>query len=133
MAAATRHDDWGNVVQVGKEGAEEEGEYQDAEGWGSGNDRGWGAPDPNDPQDPPYEGAHGCHPLDSLPPDPMDLLGNLVDVLWDAGLQANPGCRWRYQQALHRCAHGDIMPDPDLNPDWDDDDTPRVKNSSSYL
>ena len=30
-------------------------------------------------------------------------------------------------QALHRRAHGGIMPDPDLNPDSDDDDTPRVK------
>ena len=54
----------------------------------------------------------------------MDLLGNLVDALQDAGLQANPGHRQRYQQALHRCAHGGIMPDPDLNPDSDDDDTP---------
>ena len=57
----------------------------------------------------------------------MNLLGNLVDVLQDAGLQANPGHRWWYQQALHRHAHGGIMPDPDLNPDSDDDDTPRVK------
>ena len=33
MAAATRQDDQGNVVQVGEEGDEgEEGEYQDAEG-----------------------------------------------------------------------------------------------------
>ena len=32
-------------------------------------------------------------PWDPLPPDPMDLLGNLVDALWDAGLQANPGHR----------------------------------------
>ena len=31
MAAATRQDDQGNVVQVG-EGDEEEGEYQDTEG-----------------------------------------------------------------------------------------------------
>ena len=30
MAAATRQDDQGNVVQIGGEG--EEGEYQDAEG-----------------------------------------------------------------------------------------------------
>ena len=30
MAAATRQDDQGNVVQVGDEG---EGEYQDTEGW----------------------------------------------------------------------------------------------------
>ena len=44
--------------------------------------------------------------------DPMDLLGNLVDALRDAGLQANPGHRQRYQQALHRCAHGGIMPKP---------------------
>ena len=57
----------------------------------------------------------------------MDLLGNLVDVLQDASLQANPGHRQRYQQALHRHAHGGIMPDPDLNTDSDDDDTPRVK------
>ena len=57
----------------------------------------------------------------------MDLLGNLVDALRDASLQANPGHRQRYQQALHRHAHGGIMPDPDLNPDSDDDDTPRVK------
>ena len=33
MAAATRHDDQGNVVQVGEEEDEgEEGEYQDTEG-----------------------------------------------------------------------------------------------------
>ena len=59
----------------------------------------------------------------------MDLLGNLVDVLCDAGLQANPGCRQRFQQALHRCAQGGIPPDPNPNPDADsdDDDTPRVK------
>ena len=97
MAAAARQDDQGNVVQVGEEGEEgEEGEYQDAEGQGPGDDRGWGAPDPHNPWDPPYGGAWGCHPLDPLPPDPMDLLGNLVDVLQDAGLQANPGCRQRY-------------------------------------
>ena len=41
MAAATRQDGQGNVVQVGEEGAEgEEGEYQDAEGRGAGDDRG---------------------------------------------------------------------------------------------
>ena len=57
----------------------------------------------------------------------MDLLGNLVDELRDASLQANPGCRGRYQQALCRHAHGGIMPGPDLNPDSDDADTPRVK------
>ena len=32
MAAATRQDDQGNVVQVGGEGDEGEGEYQDAKG-----------------------------------------------------------------------------------------------------
>ena len=33
MAAVTRKDDQGNVVQLGEEGDEgEEGEYQDAEG-----------------------------------------------------------------------------------------------------
>ena len=32
MAAAARQDDQGNVVQVGEEGDEGEGEYQDAEG-----------------------------------------------------------------------------------------------------
>ena len=59
----------------------------------------------------------------------MDLLGNLVDVLHDAILQANPGHRQRYQQALCRHAQGGILPDPNLNPDADsdDDDTPRVK------
>ena len=78
---------------------------------------------------PPYGGGHGCHPLDPLPPDPMDLLGNLVDALCDASLQANPGHRWRYQQALQRHAQGGILPDPNLNPDADsdDDDTPQVK------
>ena len=91
MAAAARQDDQGNVVQVGEEGAEgEEGEYQDTKGQGPGDDRGWGAPDPHDPQDPPYGGASGCHPLDPLPSDPMDLLGNLVDALCDVSLQANP-------------------------------------------
>ena len=57
----------------------------------------------------------------------MDLLGNLVDVLRDAGLQANPGYRWRYQQALCRHVHGGVMTPPDLNPHSDEDDTPRVK------
>ena len=32
MAAAIRQDDQGNVVQVGEEGDEGEGEHQDAEG-----------------------------------------------------------------------------------------------------
>ena len=41
MAAATRQDDQGNVVQVGDEGDEgDEGEYQDAEGRGPGDERG---------------------------------------------------------------------------------------------
>ena len=59
----------------------------------------------------------------------MDLLGNLVDVLHDTGLQANPGHRCRFQQALHRHTQGGIPPDPNLNPDLDsdDDDTPRAK------
>ena len=35
MAAATRQDDQGNLVQVG-----EEGEYQDAKGQGPGDERG---------------------------------------------------------------------------------------------
>ena len=39
MATAARQDDQGNVIQVG-EGAEGEGEYQDAEGRGAGDDRG---------------------------------------------------------------------------------------------
>ena len=109
MAAAARHDDQGNAVHIGEEGAEgEEGEYQDAEGQGAGDDRGQGAPDPHNPQDPPHGGARGCHPLDPLPPDPMDLLGNLVDALHDAGLQANPGHRCRFQQALRRHAHKEV-------------------------
>ena len=33
MAAATRHDDQGNMIHIGKEGAEgEEGEYHDTKG-----------------------------------------------------------------------------------------------------
>ena len=33
MTAAARHDDQGNIIHIGKEGAEEEeGEYHDAEG-----------------------------------------------------------------------------------------------------
>ena len=40
MAAAARQDDQGNVVQVGEEGAEGEGEYQDTKGQGAGDDRG---------------------------------------------------------------------------------------------
>ena len=64
----------------------------------------------------------------------MDLLGNLVDALHDAGLQANPGHRQRYQQALCRHAHGGIAPDPDLDPDSDDDDnTLRVKIPPPHL
>ena len=79
-----------------------------------GDDRAQGVPDPHDPHDPhcggahgccknpdlAYGGHHGCHPLDPLPPNPMDLLGNLVDALHDASLQANPGHRCRFQQAL---------------------------------
>ena len=57
----------------------------------------------------------------------MDLPGNLVDVLCDASLQANPSCRCRFQQALRRCVQGGVLPDPNFNPDSDDDDTPRVK------
>ena len=59
----------------------------------------------------------------------MDLLGNLIDALCDAGLQANPGHRCRFQQALRRHTQGGILPDPNLNPDSDsdDDDTPQVK------
>ena len=59
----------------------------------------------------------------------MDLLGNLVDALHDTGLQANPGCQCRFQQAARRHAQGGILPDPNLNPDLDsdDDDTPWVK------
>ena len=41
MAAATRQDDQGNLVQVGDEGDEgEEGEHQDTEGQGPGDERG---------------------------------------------------------------------------------------------
>ena len=41
MAAATKQDDQGNLVQVGEEGDEgEEGEHQDAEGQGPGDERG---------------------------------------------------------------------------------------------
>ena len=41
MAAATRQDDQGNVVQVGDEEAEgEEEEYQDTKGQGPDEDRG---------------------------------------------------------------------------------------------
>ena len=98
MATATRQYDQGNAVHVGEEGAEgEEGEYQNAKGRGAGDDREQGAPAPHDPQDLPHGGACGHHPLDPLPPDPMDLLGNLVDALHDTGLQANPGCRCRFQ------------------------------------
>ena len=58
----------------------------------------------------------------------MDLLGNLVDAP-DAGLQANPGCRCRFQQALRRHTQGGILPDPNFNPDLDsdDDNTAQVK------
>ena len=41
MAAATRQDDQGNLVQVGDKGDEgEEGEHQDTEGQGPGDERG---------------------------------------------------------------------------------------------
>ena len=69
-----------------------------------------------------YGGYHPCHGLDPLPPDPMDLLGNLVEALHDAGLQANPGCQCRFQQAVRRHTQGGILPDPNLNPDLDSDD-----------
>ena len=48
------------------------------------------SPNPREPQDPPYGGACRHHPLDPLPPDPMDLLGNLVDALHNAGLPSQP-------------------------------------------
>ena len=70
------------------------------------------------------EGHVDTFPWIPFPPDPMDLLGNLVDVLHDAGLQANPGCRCRFQQALRRHTQGGMLPDPNFNPDSDDDDTP---------
>ena len=59
----------------------------------------------------------------------MDLLGNLVDALCNASLQANPGHRHRFQQVQQRRAQGGVLPDPNLNPDSDsdDDDTPGVK------
>ena len=65
----------------------------------------------------------------------MDLLGNLVDALHDAGPQANPGCCHRFQQAARRCAQGGILPDPNLNPDLDldDDDTLQVKIPLPFL
>ena len=45
MATAARHDDQGNAIHVGVEGAEgEEGEFHDAEGRGVGDDRGQGYP-----------------------------------------------------------------------------------------
>ena len=67
--------------------------------------------------------------MDPLPPDPMDLLGNLVDALCDASLQANPGHRHRFHQVQQRHAQGGVLPDPNLNPDSDsdDDNTPQVK------
>ena len=50
MAAATRHDDQGNLIHIGEEGAEgEEGEYHNAKGQGIGDGRGQGAPDPHNP------------------------------------------------------------------------------------
>ena len=50
MVAATRHDDQGNAIHIGEEGAEgEEGEYHDAKGQGVGDDRGQGVPDPHNP------------------------------------------------------------------------------------
>ena len=50
MATAARHDDQGNVIHVGKEGAEgEEGEYHDAKGQGISDDREQGAPAPHNP------------------------------------------------------------------------------------
>ena len=49
MATATRQDNQGNAVHVGEEGAEGEGEYQDAKGRGAGDDREQGAPALCDP------------------------------------------------------------------------------------
>ena len=130
MAAAARQDDQGTVIQAGEEGAEEEeGEYQDAERVKVQVIIG---------DEVPlilmilkthlYGGAHGCHPLDPLPPNPMDLLGNQVDVLHDASLQAKPGLQVKVSsKPCIRHAQGGIMPDPDLNPDSDDDDMPRLK------
>ena len=43
MAAATRHDDQGNAIQVKGKGVGE-GEFHDAEGWGSPDN--WGPGDP---------------------------------------------------------------------------------------
>ena len=137
MARAARQDDQGNVIHIRGEG--EEGESHDTEGRGIGDDRGQGIPDNHDPCDPhirgalggenpdlAYGGYHPCHGLDPLPPDLMDLLGNLVEALHDAGLQANPGYQHRFQQAVRRHAQGGILPDPNLNPnlDSDDDDAP---------
>ena len=57
MAAGSRLDDQGNLIQV--EGEGEEGEFQDAEGRGMGDERGQGVPDPQDPRNPRHRGAHG--------------------------------------------------------------------------
>ena len=114
MAAATRQDDQENAAHIRGEGVEgEEGEFHDTEGQGISDDRRQGVPDPHDPHDPHHGGAHRhenpdlapgghhrCHPLDPLPSNPMDLLGNLEDALHDANLQANPGHRCRFQQVL---------------------------------
>ena len=46
MLAPPRHNDQGNVIHVGVEGAEGEGEFHDTEGRGEDDDRGAGAPIP---------------------------------------------------------------------------------------
>ena len=67
------------------------------------DDQGQGVPDPHNGHgrgrrheegnpDVGYDGYHPHHGLDPLPPNPMDLLGNLVEALCNTGLQANPGC-----------------------------------------
>ena len=50
MAAATRHDDQGNVIHIRGEG--EEGEFHDAKGQGVPDDWRQGTPDPHDSHDP---------------------------------------------------------------------------------
>ena len=135
MAKAARYDDHRNAVKVEDEGVEgEEGIYHDTEGHGKGDEA------PCDAHTPHVRGMHAGenpdlrpggyrphHGLDPLPPDPMDLLGNLVDALHDASLQVNPAHRCRFQQAARRHMQGGALPNLYPDSDSEDDDTACVK------
>ena len=124
-----------NEIAVEERGREGEGEEEGAVGGrdpeahegedGLGDDQGRRSPPHGG-----YRGRFGGadihrepHGLDPPEPDPMLILGGLVDALRMAGLRANPRCVREFRQGRGQIGMG---PD-DLSDDLSDDEQPRVK------